>query len=74
MTDRQKKAFIPWHERVNEELIRELAAQFVQTVYKHGIRLTELNVRWDGSSGEFQVETTGSPLVRIRPPDGEPPH
>lgn len=70
----KKKAYIPWHDRVDEKLIRELAAQFVQVVYKHGIRLTSLDVVWTKGTGEFEVSTSGEPLVRVRPPDGEPPH
>lgn len=75
MPDRDhKKAYIPWHERVDEFLIRELTAQFVQTIYKHGIRLTEVNVKWKGSTGEFEVDTIGERLPRTKPAPGEATH
>ena len=74
MSERDKqKAYIPWHERVDEELIRHLANQFVQSVYKHGLKLSELKVEWNGTG--YEVQTFGQPRINNKPPaNGETTH
>lgn len=65
MTDRKNKGYIPWHERVDEDLIKSLAQQFVKDVFRGGIRIRKMEVEWD-ENGNFDVSTTGS---RIEKPD-----
>ncbi len=73
MTDRGKKAYIPWHERVDEALIKHIASQFVKDAFAEGFRVRSLEVIWK-ANGNFDVSATGEPLTRIKPTDGEPLH
>ncbi len=73
MADRGKKAYIPWHERIDEALIKHISRQFVKDAFSKGFRVDSLEVTWS-EGGNFNVSATGEPLTRIQPPDGESIH
>ena len=60
MSDRGKRGYIPWHERIDEELIKELARQFANRIVKEGMRPAKIEFHWDENGREFSVSIYGS--------------
>jgi len=59
MGERDKqKGYIPWHDRINEPMIKELSSQFVEILYRHGVKVTDIKINWD-EKGKFEFDTTG---------------
>lgn len=66
MTNRGNKGYIPWHERIDEELVKEIMRDFVMKMHKAGIKLDRLNVDWNG--GYFTAQPEGSAVGESDPP------
>lgn len=49
MANRNNSGYIPWHERIDEEVIREVMRSFILEMYSHGIKLKGMKVEWDGN-------------------------
>lgn len=63
----KKKAHIPWHERVDEKLIRDIATQFVRDVWKEGFKITGVSIEWHDPKN-FTVKADGEPIKDDEPP------
>lgn len=61
MADKKRgnKAYIPWHKRVDEALIKHVAQQFIKQAWLGGFRVRQVNVEWDGE--DFNISTHGEP-------------
>lgn len=65
MTD---KGYIPWHDRIDEELVREITRDFVQRIYKEaGMRVSTTRVNWSEDGRDFDAQTFGRPMGQ-KPP------
>lgn len=60
MANRHNKSYIPWHERIDSELVREVMRQFVIDMFTHGIRIEGLEVDWQDEH-TFTAKFDGSP-------------
>lgn len=69
----KKKGYIPWHQHIDEALIKELTNQFVQTLWKNGMKLSHMQVTWRGD-GKFDANTVGSPLTKTAPEKDDSVH
>lgn len=59
MAKKSKKGSIPWHKKVDEDLIKHVAHQFVKQAWFAGFQIRQLNVKWDGK--DFNISTHGNP-------------
>lgn len=67
MSDRDKqKAYIPWHDRIDEALIKHITQQFVKDAFAKGFRVFSVTVEWR-DDGNFDVQTAGKAFERIKP-------
>jgi hypothetical protein len=68
MTDRGNKGYIPWHEKVNESLVKELTEQFVQRIFKEaGMRVGIVHVNWSEDGADFNANAYGLPTDKKAP-------
>ncbi len=60
-----KRAYIPWHDRIDEELVKDITRQFVQEVYRRaGMRITKVSVHWSHDGKDFDAHAEGTPLAK----------
>ncbi len=60
--------YIPWHKRIDEDLVKEITEQFVQRIHKEaGMRVTTVRVNWSEDGKDFNAQTFGHPTAQNPP-------